>query len=35
MKGKLEGVAARGQFNGIMEHVAAPDGVAFEVTFVA
>jgi epsilon-lactone hydrolase len=30
MKGKLEGVAARGPFNGIMEHVAAPDGVSFE-----
>jgi acetyl esterase/lipase len=29
MKGKLAGVAARGPFNGIMEHVAAPDGVAF------
>jgi epsilon-lactone hydrolase len=30
MKGKLEGVGARGPFNGIMEHVAAPDGVTFE-----
>jgi epsilon-lactone hydrolase len=30
MKGKLEGVAARGSFNGIMEHVASPDGVTFE-----
>jgi epsilon-lactone hydrolase len=30
MKGKLEGVAARGPFNGIMEHAAFPDGVAFE-----
>jgi acetyl esterase/lipase len=27
MKGKLEGIAARGPFNGIMERVAAPDGV--------
>jgi epsilon-lactone hydrolase len=25
MKGKLQGTAARGPFNGIMEHVAAPD----------
>ena len=30
MKGKLEGVAARGPFNGIMERVAAPDAVSFE-----
>ena len=30
MKGKLEGVAARGPFNGIMEHVTSPDGVSFE-----
>src|SRR5215472_3561460 len=30
MKGKLAGVAARGPFNGIMEHVASPDGVSFE-----
>ena len=30
MKGKLTGVAARGPFNGIMEHVAFPDGVSFE-----
>jgi epsilon-lactone hydrolase len=30
MKGKLAGVAARGPFNGIMEHVAPPDGVSFE-----
>src|ERR1700677_1784813 len=30
MKGKLEGVAARGPFNGIMERVAAPDGVSSE-----
>src|SRR5262249_46177164 len=29
MKGKLEGVAARAAFDGIMEHVASPDGVAF------
>jgi monoterpene epsilon-lactone hydrolase len=30
MKGKLEGTAARGPFNGIMERVAAPQGVTFE-----
>jgi hypothetical protein len=30
MKGKLEGVAARAAFNGIMERVAAPNGVTFE-----
>jgi len=30
MKGKLAGVSARGPFNGIMERVATPDGVAFE-----
>lgn len=30
MKGKLEGTAARGPFNGIMESVAAPGGVTFE-----
>lgn len=30
MKGKLEGVAARAAFNGIMERVAAPDGVTFD-----
>lgn len=30
MKSKLEGVAARAPFNGIMERVAAPDGVSFE-----
>jgi acetyl esterase/lipase len=30
MKGKLAGVAARVPFNGIMEHVASPDGVSFE-----
>jgi acetyl esterase/lipase len=34
MKGKLEGVAARGPFNGIMEHVATPDGVSFEADTV-
>jgi acetyl esterase/lipase len=34
MKGKLEGVAARGPFNGIMEHVAFPDGIAFEADTV-
>src|ERR1700683_4003095 len=30
MKGKLEGTAARGPFNGIMERVAAPGSVTFE-----
>src|SRR5580698_5272775 len=30
MKGKLEGISARGPFNGIMERVEAPDGVSFE-----
>jgi epsilon-lactone hydrolase len=34
MKGKLEGVSARGAFNGIMERVAAPDGVSFEADVV-
>jgi epsilon-lactone hydrolase len=34
MKGKLEGVAARAPFNGITEHVAPPDGVAFEADSV-
>jgi epsilon-lactone hydrolase len=34
MKGKLEGVSARGPFNGIMERVAAPDGVTFEADTV-
>ena len=34
MKGKLEGVAARAPFNGIMEHVAGPDGVGFEADTV-
>jgi len=34
MKGKLEGTAARGPFDGIMEHVAAPDGVTFEADTV-
>ena len=34
MKGKLEGVAARGPFNGIMERVATPDGVSFEADTV-
>lgn len=29
MKGRLEGIAARGPFNGIMERVAAPGGVTF------
>jgi len=30
MKGKLAGVATRGPFDGIMEHVVAPNGVSFE-----
>src|SRR5580700_8670295 len=30
MKGKLEGTAARGPFNDIMERVAVPEGVTFE-----
>jgi acetyl esterase/lipase len=34
MKGKLEGVAARGPYNGIMERVAPPDGVSFEADTV-
>jgi hypothetical protein len=34
MKGKLEGVAARAPFNSIIEHVASPDGVAFEADSV-
>jgi len=34
MKDKLEGVAARAAFDGIMEHVASPDGVAFEADSV-
>ena len=34
MKGKLEGVAARGPFNGIMERVATPDGVGFQADTV-
>jgi len=34
MKGKLEGVAARGPFDGIMERVAAPGGVRFEADTV-
>jgi monoterpene epsilon-lactone hydrolase len=34
IKGKLEGTAARGPFNGIMEHVAAPGGVTFEADTV-
>ena len=34
MKGKLEGVAARAPFNGIMEHVAHPDGISFETDTV-
>jgi epsilon-lactone hydrolase len=34
MKGKLEGTAARGPFNGIMERVAAPGGVSFEADAV-
>jgi epsilon-lactone hydrolase len=34
MKGKLEGIAARGPFNGIIEQVAAPQGVTFEADTV-
>jgi epsilon-lactone hydrolase len=34
MKGKLEGVAARGPFNALMERVAAPGGVTFETDTV-
>jgi epsilon-lactone hydrolase len=34
MKGKLEGSAARGPFNGIIECVAAPQGVRFEADTV-
>lgn len=34
MKGKLEGSAARGPFNGIIERVAAPQGVTFEADTV-
>jgi epsilon-lactone hydrolase len=34
MKGKLEGTAARGPFDGIMERVAAPGGVTFEADTV-
>jgi len=34
MKGKLEGVASRAPFNSITEHVASPDGVAFEADSV-
>ena len=34
MKGKFEGVAARGPFNAIIEHVAAPHGVTFEADTV-
>jgi hypothetical protein len=29
MKGKIQGTAGRGPFNGIMEQVAVPEGVAF------
>ena len=34
VKGRLEGVAARVPFNGIMEHVATPDGVGFQADTV-
>ena len=34
MKGKLEGVGARAPFNGIMECVPPPDGIAFEADSV-
>jgi acetyl esterase/lipase len=35
MKGKLEGTAGRGPFNGIMERVAVPEGVTFEAATFA
>jgi epsilon-lactone hydrolase len=34
MKGKLEGTAARGRFNAIMERVADPDGIISETDTV-
>src|SRR6202790_137602 len=34
MKGKIEGTAGRGPFNGIMERVAVPEGVTFEAASV-
>lgn len=34
MKGKLEGTAGRGPFNGIMEQVAVPEGVTFEAATI-
>jgi epsilon-lactone hydrolase len=34
MKGKFEGTAGRGPFNGIMERVAIPEGVTFEAATV-
>ncbi len=34
MKGKFEGTAGRGPFNGIMERVAVPEGVTFEAATV-
>ena len=34
VKGKLEGISARVPFNSIMEHVATPEGVAFEADTV-
>jgi epsilon-lactone hydrolase len=34
MKGKLEGVAARDPFNGIMENVTPPDGATFQADIV-
>jgi acetyl esterase/lipase len=34
VKGKLEGISARVPFNSIMEHVATPEGVAFETDIV-
>ncbi len=34
VKGKLEGTAGRGPFNGIMERVAVPEGVTFEAAAV-
>ena len=35
MKGKLEGTAARGPFNDIMERVVVPEGVTFEAAIIA
>jgi acetyl esterase/lipase len=35
MKGKIEGTAGRGRFDGVMERVAVPEGVTFEAATVA